>query len=57
MYFVVSSPLTHAISVKTTVPGAFCFSVMEDLGIDDIFQGDAHFQQVNLNFRLHPANK
>jgi predicted nucleic acid-binding protein len=28
--------------------------VMQDLGITDIFTGDAHFQQVNLGFRLHP---
>ena len=28
--------------------------VMEDLGITDIFTGDAHFQQVNLGFRLFP---
>jgi hypothetical protein len=27
--------------------------VMLDLGISDIFTGDAHFQQVNLGFRLH----
>ena len=28
--------------------------VMQDLGIQDIFTGDAHFQQVNLGFRLVP---
>jgi uncharacterized protein len=28
--------------------------VMQDPGIADIFTGDAHFQQVNLGFRLHP---
>jgi predicted nucleic acid-binding protein len=28
--------------------------VMRDLGIHDIFTGDAHFQQVNLGFQLHP---
>ncbi len=28
--------------------------VMQDLGITDIFTGDAHFQQVNLGFRLFP---
>ena len=28
--------------------------VMQDLGLTDIFTGDAHFQQVNLGFRLVP---
>ena len=28
--------------------------VMQDFGITDVFTGDAHFQQVNLGFRLHP---
>jgi len=28
--------------------------VLRDLGIQDVFTGDAHFQQVNLGFRLHP---
>jgi predicted nucleic acid-binding protein len=28
--------------------------VMQDLGVVDVFTGDAHFQQVNLGFRLHP---
>ncbi len=28
--------------------------VMQDLGITDIFTGDAHFQQVNLGFHLLP---
>lgn len=29
--------------------------VMQDLGITDVFTGDAHFQQVGLGFRLVPA--
>jgi hypothetical protein len=28
--------------------------VMQDLGLTDIFTGDAHFRQVNLGFRLFP---
>src|SRR6266542_3015602 len=28
--------------------------VMQDLGITEVFTGDAHFQQVNLNFRIVP---
>jgi predicted nucleic acid-binding protein len=28
--------------------------VMQDLGITDVFTGDAHFQQVGLGFRLLP---
>jgi predicted nucleic acid-binding protein len=28
--------------------------IMQDSGITDVFTGDAHFQQVNLGFRLHP---
>ena len=28
--------------------------VMQDLGIQDVFTGDTHFQQVNLGFQLHP---
>jgi uncharacterized protein len=28
--------------------------VTQDLGITDVFTGDAHFQQVNLGFRLYP---
>jgi uncharacterized protein len=30
------------------------FVVMRDLGITDVFTGDAHFQQVGLGFRLVP---
>jgi predicted nucleic acid-binding protein len=30
------------------------FVVMQDLGITDVFTGDAHFQQVGLGFRLFP---
>jgi uncharacterized protein len=30
------------------------FVVMRDLGISDVFTGDAHFQQVGLGFRLVP---
>ena len=29
-------------------------AIMQDRGITDLFTGDAHFQQVNLGFRLHP---
>lgn len=28
--------------------------VMQDLGVSDVFTGDAHFQQVGLGFRLLP---
>ena len=28
--------------------------IMQDLGITDVFTGDAHFQQANLGFRLLP---
>lgn len=28
--------------------------VMQDLGLTDVFTGDAHFRQVNLGFRLFP---
>src|SRR5688572_23930261 len=30
------------------------FVVMRDLGITDVFTGDAHFQQVGMGFRLVP---
>jgi predicted nucleic acid-binding protein len=29
-------------------------TVMQDLGIEEVFTGDAHFHQVGLGFRLHP---
>ncbi len=29
-------------------------AVMQDLGLTDVFMSDAHFQQVNFGFRLHP---
>jgi predicted nucleic acid-binding protein len=29
--------------------------MMQDLGIADVFTGDAHFRQVNLGYRLHPS--
>jgi len=31
--------------------------VMQDLGMTDIFTGDAHFQQVNLAFQLIPGSR
>jgi predicted nucleic acid-binding protein len=31
--------------------------VMQDLGLTDIFTGDAHFQQVNLGFQLIPGSR
>lgn len=31
--------------------------VMQDLGLTDVFTGDAHFQQVNLGFKLIPGGQ